>query len=318
MNPAGYLGQDNPSWRNREKWSDQDIGMIQYFTQHGLSFMIDIFRLCLWLVLLSVIFVPLERWFALHPQKLLRPGMGVDLVYFFLGGVLPAILMSVPLAVVALGAHRLVPHGFLATVAGAPLWVRAIASLLVGETGYYWGHRALHAVPMLWRFHAIHHSAEQIDFLVNTRAHPIDLVFGRLCGTIPLYVLGLAGPSAAGSAMPVLVVVVGTVWGFFIHANVRWRFGPLEWLISTPAFHHWHHAVDPADRNFASTLPFLDVIFGTHHSPKGQRPSRYGIKDPIPASLGAQLIRPFLDGGPINRDDAGQVRTSRPRTSAPS
>ena len=65
---------------------------------------------------------------------------------------------------------------------------------MAGEIGYYWGHRWSHEIPFLWRFHSIHHSAEEIDFLVNTRAHPFDMVFGRFCGLVPMYVLGLGGP----------------------------------------------------------------------------------------------------------------------------
>ncbi len=76
--------------------------------------------------------------------------------------------------------------------------------------------------------------------------------------------------------MPALIVLVVTMWGFFIHANVRWRLGPLEWLISTPAFHHWHHTLaEPRDRNYASMLPWMDWIFGTYYLPgnSGRRPT---------------------------------------------
>ncbi len=80
------------------------------------------------------------------------------------------------------------------------------------------------------------------------------MVFGRFCGLVPIYVLGLGGPvGPSGSLVPVLVALIGMVWGFFIHANLRWRFGPLEWLISTPAFHHWHHT-EPAPST-ATTPP---------------------------------------------------------------
>jgi len=93
--------------------------------------------------------------------------------------------------------------------------------------------------------------------------------------------------------------VIGTVWGFFIHANLSWRLGPLEWLVTTPAFHHWHHTLDaPTDRNFASTLPWLDRIFGTHYLPKGELPSRYGVKGAMPSSLGGQLVDPLLEPRP--------------------
>jgi sterol desaturase/sphingolipid hydroxylase (fatty acid hydroxylase superfamily) len=283
--------------------------MTGYLTQHLHTFLIDIFRLFCWLAILAIIFVPLERLFALHPQRIFRREIGVDLGYFFLNGLLPALLMSVPLAFVAWGVRRFIPHGLHDAVAEAPFWARAIAGLVVGDVGYYWGHRLLHAVPLLWRFHSVHHSAEQIDFLVNTRAHPIDMVFGRLSGVIPLYVLGLAGPGGAvGSAVPVLIILVGTVWGFFIHANVRWHFGPLAWAISTPEFHRWHHAVEPADRNFASMLPIVDRVFGTIHMPRGQSPARYGIKEDMPSSIGEQLLLPFM--GRVRPSEAADIQIS--------
>ena len=269
--------------------------MTDYLAHHAHTFLVDVFRLCLWLAILAIIFVPLERLFALHPRRIFRAGIGVDLGYFFLSGLLPALLMSVPLAIAAWSVRRFIPHGLHEMVAEAPFWSRALAALVVGDIGYYWGHRCLHAVPMLWRFHSVHHSAAQIDFMVNTRAHPIDMVFGRLCGVIPLYILGLAGPvGAVGSALPVMVVLTGVVWGFFIHANLSWRFGALGWVVSTPAFHHWHHALTPADRNFASMLPFIDRIFGSYHAPKGEWPSGYGISDKMPASMSEQLLYPFI------------------------
>ena len=120
------------------------------------------------------------------------------------------------------------------------------------------------------------------------------MVFGRFCGLVPIYVLGLSGPvGPSGSTVAVVVSLVGTVWGFFIHANIRWRFGPLEWLVSTPAFHHWHHTkTGPLNRNYASTLPWLDRIFGTHHLPPAF-PDAYGIKAKLPATLTEQLAHPF-------------------------
>jgi sterol desaturase/sphingolipid hydroxylase (fatty acid hydroxylase superfamily) len=271
--------------------------MIEYLTQHGHAVLIDLFRLNVWLAILTIIFVPLERLFALHPQPILRNEIGTDLGYYFLNGLLPAMLMSVPLGFVAWSVHRFVPQGFLAAVATTPFWFRMLAGFVVGDLGYYWAHRCLHAVPFLWRFHALHHSAQHIDFLVNTRAHPVDLVIGRMGGVIPLYLLGLAGPiGVSGSAIPVMLLLGGFIWSFFIHANLRLRCGPLEWLLSTPHFHHWHHTNDaPLSRNYASMLPVLDRLFGTHYLPKEQWPACYGIHESMPASMAEQLVDPFLE-----------------------
>jgi sterol desaturase/sphingolipid hydroxylase (fatty acid hydroxylase superfamily) len=81
---------------------------------------------------------------------------------------------------------------------------------------------------------------------------------------------------------PLLVVLVSTAWGFFVHANLRWRFGPLEWLVATPAFHHWHHTYEqPHNKNYSSMLPWMDRVFGTYHMPKALWPGQYGIEEPM-------------------------------------
>ena len=250
-------------------------------------------HLALWLTILVVVFAPLERLFSAHQKNHWRLQIGNDLVYYFLNNLVPAILLSYPMSLLAWSVQRGIPTEFLSMIAGLPFWARTLLGLVAGETGYYWGHRLSHVIPFLWRFHSIHHSAEQMDFLVHTRAHPIDMVFGRFCGLIPIYMLGLAEPGLPGSIIPALITVIGVVWGFFIHANLKWRFGPLEWLISTPAFHHWHHSMTPINRNYASTLPWLDWIFGTLYLPKAELPQSYGIKAKVPHSLLDQLAYPF-------------------------
>ncbi len=134
-----------------------------------------------------------------------------------------------------------------------------------------------------------------MDWLVNTRAHPIDIVFTRLCGFVPLYVVGLAQPMTRTlDVVPMLVAVVGTFWGFPIHANVRWRLSWLGWLVATPAFHHWHHTNDDRrDRNYAAMLPVFDRIFGTYHVPAKRWPAEYGIDAPVAAGLAGQLMQPL-------------------------
>ena len=263
--------------------------------QHLHAFLLSTIRLGAWLLLLAVVFLPLERLFALHRRKVLGKSLASDIGFFFISGLLPSLLLTPPLALVALGAHAVVPWRLQAAVGGWPIWGRAMAALMVSEIGFYWGHRWTHEIPFLWRFHCVHHNPAQVYFLVSARAHPIDNVFTRLCGLIPVYVLGLATPlTPAGGVVSALLVLVLTLWGFLIHANVRWRLGPLEWLISTPAFHHWHHTLDaPQDRNFASMLPLIDWIFGSYHLPRNEWPAAYGIAATLPSSLGGQLLYPL-------------------------
>jgi len=272
---------------------------LRWLQQHLPPLALDAVRLTIWLFLLMVIFVPLERLCAVHPQKVFRRAFHVDLGYYFLNSLLPKMMLVAPMALLAGGLRYVVPHGLHSWVAGLPLWARLAAALVVGEFGFYWGHRWMHEIPFLWRFHAIHHSAEQIDWLVNTRAHPLDIVFVRLCGFVPMIALGLAQPMMGNrvDVVPLLILLVGTLWGFFIHANLRWRFGWLGLLISTPAFHHWHHTNDEhVNKNYASMLPWLDKIFGTWYVPKQQWPAKYGIDGPMAANLAEQLVQPFLPG----------------------
>ena len=254
---------------------------------------VDVLRLAIWLAALTVLFVPLERFFGQRHAGRSRTELISDLGFYFLSSLLPAVLLAMPLALVAVAGQRLLPELVPATLAALPLWGKIGLGLLIGEIGTYWGHRLSHEIAWLWRFHAVHHSTSHMYFLANTRTHPVDMVVTRLFGLTPLYLLGLAGPGAAGSAAPVALLLVGTVWGFFIHANLRWRFGPLEWLVATPAFHHWHHSkFEHINRNYASTLPVLDRVFGTHYLPRTW-PEAVGIEAPMPVSLSGQLLAPL-------------------------
>ena len=271
------------------------------FHQHLTNFVRDLLQLCVWLVLLLLVFVPLERIFAHHRQKVLRRSFGADLFYYFLNGILPKLLLILPMTMLAAAAHHLVPSAFYSAVGGMPVWLRIGAALAANEVGGYWGHRWSHEVPFLWRFHVIHHSAEEMDWLVSTKAHPVDIFFTHFCALVPLYLLGLAQPLGTGvDYAPVVVTVAGKLLGYFIHANIGWRFGPLEWLIATPGFHHWHHTNDGPqviNKNYAAMLPLLDKCFGTLYLP-AEWPQKYGSDTPIAPDLTGQLLDPLTGMGP--------------------
>lgn len=275
---------------------------------HLAPFLRDVARAALWLLLLMLIFAPLERLFAVRRRKLFGAGLAQDIGYYFINSLAPSFLLAIPLWLLAWGVYELVPYRLQAAVAALPLWQRIVAGFVVGEVGFYWGHRWAHQIPFLWRFHSIHHSAEHVYFLVSARAHPLDNAFIKLCGLIPAYALGVASPlTPTGSLIPVLIVLVATLWGFFIHSNLRWRLGPLEWLIATPGFHHWHHIrSELRDRNYASMLPVMDRIFGTYHVPRHEWPAAYGIDAKLPGSLIGQLVYP-LRPAPIGASASGST-----------
>ncbi len=257
----------------------------------------EMLRLSLWLAGLALVFIPLERAFAVREAGIWRKGVGTDISLYFVNGIIPAILLSLPLSVAASAGHALVPSGVLQAIGEQPLWLRMAAGLVIGELGSYWGHRWSHEVPPLWRFHAVHHEAEHMDWLVNTRAHPVDMVFTKLCGLVPLYMLGLGSPHGAeDSIVPAVVLLVGSVWGYVIHSNLKVRFGPFEHLISSPAFHHWHHVrIGPINSNYASMLPWLDRLFGTLNLPPNQWPGSYGVADATPVATRTKPSQAMAD-----------------------
>ena len=270
---------------------------LRLLQRHLPTYAFDVVRLTNGLILLAILLVPLERLFTLRPQKVFRTGFVTDLVYYFLTSLVPNRILALPLAALALALQNSGPVMLHLWVALLPGWVRFAAALVIAEIGFYWGHRMMHASAWLWRFHAVHHSATEMDWLVNTRAHPVDLVLTRLCGYLPLYFLGLAqATDNRVDWVPLLVALVGSMWGYLIHSNVRLRFGWLEHVIATPGFHHWHHNLEPdhSHKNFAPILPWIDRLFGTFYLDRKKWPERYGIEESVGNNLITQLAQPFL------------------------
>lgn len=243
------------------------------------------------LILYSAIYVPLERIFAKHPeQPTLRKEWRVDLTYFFFNTLLIQItsLLTMQPAMVFFDWAR--NSSIEQTISSTPLILQIPACLLVADLTQYWVHRAFHAIPFLWRFHAIHHSAEAMDWLAGARLHLVDAVVTRGLTYIPIYVLGFSQTTI------VVYVVVVAVQATFIHANVRWEFPWIRQLVATPCFHHWHHAAEPdaLDKNFSVHTTVWDWIFGTYYMP-GRWPRSYGLcgKRDVPSTWLRQFLYPF-------------------------
>ena len=242
------------------------------------------------LLLFALIFVPLERILARRPeQRVFRRGWINDMVYFVLNGLIVVLCLGSLVVGMTMTARWLLPVAVRAAAAGQPYWVQIAEIIVLADIGVYVAHRAFHAVPWLWRFHAIHHSSEELDWLSTTRVHPLDQIVTRGLSLLPVFTLGFSDVAIGAYAM-----LYG--WQSMLnHSNVRINFGPLRWVVASPEFHHWHHSHDheARDKNFASQLPLLDMLFGTFYMPRGRTPGKYGIDQPIPATYAAQLLCPF-------------------------
>jgi lathosterol oxidase len=242
------------------------------------------------LLVLALVFVPLERAFALvREQRILRTGWRTDLAHFLASHLLVQVLALLTLAPAALLFGGLVSSPLQAAVAAQPLALQVLEAILVADLFQYGVHRAFHAVPWLWRFHAIHHSSTALDWLAGSRLHLVDVVVTRATTFVPLFVLGFSEPAL------VAYLVFVAFQAVFLHANTRLRLRGLRWVLATPEFHHWHHAAEPeaVDKNFAVHLPVLDRLFGTAWLPE-RWPARYGIAgDPVPDGWLRQLAWPF-------------------------
>ncbi len=244
------------------------------------------------LLLTGILFIPLEKLFGrLTEQPLFRSEWREDLFYFLFSSVLVQVLTYLSLAPSMAILHHTGNWGELrAGVAAQPLWLQVLAIMLLTDFMQYWFHRAFHQIPFLWGFHAVHHSAQKMDWLAGSRMHVFEIVGLRGVTIIPMYVLGFA--DSALHAYILLVYLNAT----FVHANVRFN---VEWLkpfIVTPRFHHWHHGIEKEaiDVNFAIHFPWLDKLFGTYYMPPNQWPSAYGIGGhPVPAGYWKQFLYPF-------------------------
>jgi len=173
--------------------------------------------------------------------------------------------------------------------ARAPLAVQALAIIVAMDFIQYWLHRLLHGHTM-WPFHAIHHSAEELDWTTTYRIHPVNFAVYS-AGALALVRLIGFSPAAFLIIGPFNLVI-----GSLVHANLNWTFGPFRYVLASPVYHRWHHVKDPAihNRNFAPTFPVLDLIFGTYYMPRGMLPEGYGVEG-MPTNFVAQLIYPFRE-----------------------
>ena len=247
-------------------------------------------------LLVGFFFVPLERFFpARGEQTVFRDEWQEDMFYYLVSSMLVQILGFLTMAPANYVNAQVPLDDIRIHIVNLPFFVQVVIIMLATDFVQYCVHRAFHTFPVLWRFHAIHHSTKKMDWLAGARMHFMEIAILRGLTAVPMFTLGFA-PEAIQAYL--LVVYF---YSSFIHANIGWKLGFLERFFVTPRFHHWHHGSDreAIDIKYASHFPIYAWLFGTHHRPEDKWPEAYGvIGDNVPRGYWRQFIHPFLKPEP--------------------
>jgi sterol desaturase/sphingolipid hydroxylase (fatty acid hydroxylase superfamily) len=186
-----------------------------------------------------------------------------------------------------------------------PLWQQCLGILLTQDILLYALHRIFHT-HWAWSFHAIHHSPTVLDWMSTTRFHPVNNLLTFSVADVAVLLLGFS-PAAL-----IVLAPFNTLYSALVHANLNWTFGPFRYVFASPVFHRWHHTTreEGLNKNFASTFPILDVVFGTFYMPAGRLPDQFGIGDPeFPESFWGQFLHPFRRKTSVGAGSGGSAIT---------
>jgi sterol desaturase/sphingolipid hydroxylase (fatty acid hydroxylase superfamily) len=185
-----------------------------------------------------------------------------------------------------------------------PVWLVVPVTVVAMDGANWLAHYADHRLGFLWRFHALHHSQEELSVLTSFRAHPLMHTTGFILAAVP--VVALMPTRAIAPVVITIYVCIGTLQ----HANLRWTFGPAGRVLVSPAYHRLHHAPDTQQVNLGVVLTIWDVLAGRARFPaRTDAAGRTGLDGrPVPVEqdasarpalllMAGQLIEPFQGQG---------------------
>lgn len=206
-------------------------------------------------------------WEVITPRRALSVSKGVRWMNNLGIVVLNTVILRLifPAAAVGMAALAETQNWGMLHYLQVPLWLAVIVSVIIMDAVIYFQHVLVHAVPILWRLHRVHHADLDFDVTTGSRFHPIEIIFSML---IKFAAIVLLGP-------PIVAVVIFEVLlnatSMFNHGNVRIPRSVdrlLRWFIVTPDMHRVHHSVedDETNSNFGFNLPWWDRLFGTYRN----------------------------------------------------
>ena len=218
-----------------------------------------------------------------------------NLALFVVNALLTRLVVPVSLVTVALFAAE---NGTgLLNWLSLPSIVELVLAVAVLDLSIYGQHVATHKIPLLWRFHKVHHADREMDITTAVRFHPIELLLSTAYKAL---VIVLVGASPTAVALFVLLLFIGPA---FNHSNFAVPLAVDRWLrlvIATPDVHRVHHSTIRAeqDMNYGFFLICWDRWFGTYQAqPKGGHEQMLiGLprnQEAEQARLDQMLIAPF-------------------------
>lgn len=239
------------------------------------------------IALLVMLFRPLE---ALFPAEYWpnRQKTHVDLLYTLLHrlGFIPLVMFVLmwPLTFKLdawLRLHGFIPYtleDLLPFLATRPL-ITFLTYLVILDFFSYWLHRFQHRLEWWWALHGVHHSQQNMSYWSDDRTHLLDDILMAAWFSLISLCIGVE------PGQFILLMMIPRVLQSLAHANIAWRFGPLEWLLVSPHYHRYHHGVSTGSEsgqkscNFSVLLPLWDILFGTANFSRTTPPT--GISDQL-------------------------------------
>ncbi len=183
-----------------------------------------------------------------------------------------------------------------------PFWAQMFLGIIITDLGNNLAHHMAHEVPLLWRFHAVHHSTPRLNVITTGRFHPVDVVQSLVIGTPIPFFLG------APADVILWYAALNAYLGIMTHANIDFRCSIFNYIFNTPNVHRWHHSrvIREGNSNYGEVTILWDRFFGTYFypDPEGRTPPvNIGTETRVPKSLIGMMLRPLTLQGYSDSED---------------
>ena len=250
------------------------------------------------LIIISLVIWSLEVLFPWRKeQKFFRKDFWLDGFYMFFNFFLFSIAIS--------GIYDLLEHLFYSVglnpksfafvnILDFPLAIQLLVFFVILDFVQWVTHILLHKIPLFWQFHKIHHSVKEMGFAAHLRYHWMENILYKPLKTFGVMLLGGFEPEQA-----YIVHFIAVAIGHLNHANIKFSWGPLKYLLNNPIMHLHHHAYElPKGKfgvNFGISLSLWDYLFNTHHVPDSDGSIKIGFPgdEKLPNSFLKQQLYGF-------------------------